>query len=81
MKAAAMKQENTHIDVELIRQDFPILHKQMNGCPLVYLDSAASAQKPQAVLDAMTGFYESRYANIHRGLYALSQQSTEDYWR
>jgi len=82
MEAAVMQQDNTTaqmLDIEAIRQDFPILHKPMNGCPLVYLDSAASAQKPRQVLDAMTGFYEEHYANIHRGLYALSQQATNDY--
>lgn len=67
------------LDVGIIRQDFPVLHQSMNGSPLVYLDSAASAQKPRQVLDAMTGFYESHYANIHRGLYAFSQQSTTDF--
>lgn len=67
------------LDVETIRKDFPILHKSMNGSPLIYLDSAASAQKPRQVLDAMTGFYESHYANIHRGLYQFSQQATNDY--
>lgn len=62
-----------------IRDDFPILGKPMNGHRLAFLDSAASAQKPQVVIDAERECYESYYANIHRGVYALSQQSTQAY--
>lgn len=58
------------------RDDFPILQTQMNGQPLVFLDSAASAQKPQAVIDAMRDVMENGYANIHRGLYKLSSELT-----
>jgi cysteine desulfurase/selenocysteine lyase len=61
------------------RNDFPMLHTRMNGKPLVFLDSAASAQKPQAVIDAIASVYETRYANIHRGLYKISQALTEDF--
>ncbi len=67
------------LDVEVIRQDFPILATTMHGRPLVYLDSAASSQKPRAVLDAERGFYETTNANIHRGVYALSAEATRRY--
>lgn len=66
-------------DVNLIRKDFPILSKEMNGKPLVFLDSAASTQKPQVVIDAIADLYSNYYANIHRGVYQLSQVSTEKY--
>ncbi len=66
-------------DVEAVRRDFPALSLEVNGKPLVFLDSAASAQKPRAVIDAMTRAYESQYANVHRGTYYLSQVATENY--
>lgn len=67
-------------DFAKIRQDFPILSTGNNrGQPLIYLDSGASAQKPQQVIDAMSGFYEHDYANIHRGVYELSQRATKLY--
>lgn len=66
-------------DVDTIRKDFPILQTEMRGQPLAYLDSAASAQKPRAVVDAMTDFYTAHYANIHRGVYQLSAEATERY--
>ena len=66
-------------DLEAIRADFPILKTQVRGKPMVFLDSAASAQKPQAVIDAMRHCYEAEYANIHRGVYYLSQVATENY--
>ncbi len=62
---------------ESLRADFPILEQKMHDKPLVYLDSAASAQKPQVVIDSLSGFYETGYANIHRGVYKLSQDATE----
>jgi len=65
------------LDVERVRADFPILSRQVHGKPLVYLDSAASAQKPRAVIDAMSHFYEQDYANIHRGVHFLSQRATD----
>jgi cysteine desulfurase/selenocysteine lyase len=64
------------LDVERVRRDFPILRRTMRGRPLVYLDSAASAQKPRAVIDAVRDFYETSYANIHRGVYELSERAT-----
>lgn len=66
-------------DVHAIRADFPILSRQVNGRPLVYLDNGASAQKPKCVIDAMTQFYEHDYANVHRGLHTLSNIATERY--
>jgi cysteine desulfurase/selenocysteine lyase len=66
-------------DVEKIRADFPIMARQVNGRPLVYLDNGASAQKPQAVIDAVVQGYAVDYANVHRGLHTLSNISTEKY--
>jgi len=66
-------------DVNLIRRDFPILSREVNGKPLVYLDNGASAQKPQAVIDAVTRGFAEDYANVHRGLHYLSNLSTEKY--
>ncbi len=66
-------------DVEKVRRDFPLLKTQMNGKPLVYLDSAASAQKPSCVLEALNVFYTGCYSNIHRGVYDLSASATEAY--
>jgi cysteine desulfurase / selenocysteine lyase len=66
-------------DVERYRRDFPILSKPMNGQTLVFLDSAASAQKPRQVIDAVRHVYESEYANVHRGAYALSADTTAAY--
>ena len=67
------------LDVEAVRRDFPILATTMHGRPLVYLDSAASSQKPRVVLDAEREFYETTNANIHRGVYALSAEATRRY--
>jgi cysteine desulfurase/selenocysteine lyase len=67
------------LDAARVRADFPILAGQMRGKPLVYLDSAASAQKPRQVIDAVSRFYESSYANIHRGVYQLSADATRAY--
>lgn len=66
-------------DVEQVRADFPILARQVNGKPLVYLDNGASAQKPQVVIDAITQAYSMEYANVHRGLHYLSNLATEKY--
>lgn len=66
-------------DVSRIRADFPILSRQVNGRPLVYLDNGASAQKPQVVIDAVTRAYSQEYANVHRGLHYLSNLATEKY--
>jgi cysteine desulfurase/selenocysteine lyase len=66
-------------DVARVRADFPILSREVYGKPLVYLDNAASAQKPRAVLDRMRKVYESEYANVHRGLHFLANAATEGY--
>lgn len=66
-------------DVARVRADFPILSRQVNGKPLVYLDNGASAQKPQVVIDAITRAYSEEYANVHRGLHFLSNLATEKY--
>src|SRR2546421_2513653 len=67
------------LDVAAIKQDFPILGREINGKRLVYLDSASSSQKPNAVLDAMDDVYRTHYANIHRGVYAIAEQTTAEY--
>jgi cysteine desulfurase/selenocysteine lyase len=67
------------LDVERLRADFPILAERPYGKPLVYLDNAASAQKPKAVLDRLTHFYEHEYANVHRGLHYLANAATDAY--
>ena len=67
------------IDVETIREDFPVLKQTVHGKPLVYLDSAATAQKPTAVVEAIRRFHEVDCANIHRGVHELSQRSTAAY--
>jgi cysteine desulfurase/selenocysteine lyase len=66
-------------DVEAVRAEFPILERQVHGKPLVYLDSAASAQKPRAVIDAMSRAMEHSYANVHRGLHTLANETTDAY--
>lgn len=69
------------LDVEKIRKDFPILSLQTNGKPLVYLDSAATSQKPRQVISAVSSHYRKRNANIHRGIYRLSEEATQEYLR
>jgi cysteine desulfurase / selenocysteine lyase len=64
-------------DVQRVRADFPILRRTVRGKPLVYLDNAATTQKPQAVLDALTGYYTGLNANVHRGVHELSERATE----
>ncbi|MEO1459415.1 MAG: cysteine desulfurase, partial [Pseudomonadota bacterium] len=66
-------------DVERLRADFPILSREVNGTPLIYLDNAASAQKPKVVIDRVAEAYGNEYANVHRGLHYLSSLSTENY--
>src|SRR2546421_659933 len=70
---------NGSYDIARIREDFPILSMQVYGKPLVYLDNAASAQKPTAVLDRMNQAYTTEYANVHRGLHYLANAATEGY--
>src|SRR5215475_11375163 len=66
-------------DVDRIREDFPVLKQTIHGKPLVYLDNAATSQKPQSVIDAIVKFYTVDCANIHRGVHELSQRSTAAY--
>ena len=72
-------QQATALDVDAIRADFPILTREVNGHPLVYLDNAATSQKPQAVIDALTYYYSTNNANVHRGLHTLAEEATAAY--
>lgn len=76
---AEQTSQSAGYDVEAIRRDFPILAREVYGKPLVYLDNGASAQKPQAVIDAVTKAYSEEYANVHRGLHFLSNTATDNY--
>ena len=67
------------LDVSRIREDFPILKQRVHGKPLVYLDNAATSQKPQVVIDTLTRYYNTENANVHRGLHYLSERATEEY--
>ena len=77
--AQSTKTQSTALDVEAIRADFPILQRRIHGMPRIYLDNAATSQKPQAVLDALTRYYEQTNANIHRGVHTLSEEATAQY--
>jgi cysteine desulfurase/selenocysteine lyase len=70
-------QAHAQLDVQAIRQQFPILGEKVHDRPLVFLDSAASAQKPNAVIDSMASTMRHQYANIHRGLHWMSERTTE----
>ena len=70
---------STTLDITQIRADFPILQRQVNGQPLVYLDNAATSQTPLAVIDAISDYYKHTNANIHRGVHALSQEATDQF--
>ena len=70
---------NIELDVAKIREDFPILGQTVNGHPLVYLDNAATSQKPKAVIDCLVNYYTTTNSNVHRGVHSLSQQATEEY--
>ena len=70
---------STTLDIAQIRADFPILQRQVNGQPLVYLDNAATSQTPLAVIDAISDYYKHTNANIHRGVHALSQDATDQF--
>ena len=69
----------TSLDIQTIRKDFPILNREVNGQPLVYLDNAATSQTPQQVIDAIVDYYHRYNANIHRGVHSLSQEATDAY--
>ena len=79
LQLADAEHKNACLDVERVRQEFPILRETPYGKPLVYLDSAATSQKPQAVIDAISGFYSRDNANVHRGVHYLSERATEAY--
>lgn len=70
---------SSRLDVAALRSDFPLLQRSMHGKPLVYLDSAATAQKPRSVIEAMNQYYRQRNANVHRGVYELAEEATADY--
>lgn len=67
------------IDIQNIRAQFPILHQEINGKPLIYFDNGASSQKPQAVIDALVNYYSKDHANVHRGVHTLSQRATDQF--
>jgi cysteine desulfurase / selenocysteine lyase len=79
--AAAHHGRRPSFDAERVRRDFPILQRQVHGKPLVYLDNAATAQKPRAVIDAISNYYLADNANIHRGVHLLSERATSEYER
>jgi len=75
----AAAQANCKLEIPTIREDFPILSRKVHGKPLIYLDNAATTQKPQAVIDAVTHFYREECANIHRAVHLLSEEATQAY--
>jgi len=79
MASESKAMETIHLDIASIREDFPILDQEVHGKKLVYLDSAATCQTPRAVTDALRAFYDKDCANIHRGVYQLSQRATDLY--
>ena len=83
MSTTTMTQSTTYqvvgLDVEAIRADFPILERRVHGMPLIYLDNAATSQKPRQVIDALTHYYEHTNANVHRGVHTLSEEATAQY--
>ena len=76
---AEIQNQTEGFDVEKIRKDFPILHQEVNGKPLVYLDNAATSQKPKSVIDSIEKYYRGYNSNIHRGVHTLSENATEAY--
>jgi cysteine desulfurase/selenocysteine lyase len=70
---------NIALDIERVREEFPILHQDVNGHPLAYFDNAATTQKPQRVLDALNHYYSKDNANIHRGIHTLAERATRDF--
>ena len=79
MNAVSDTVETEGVTVESVRQDFPLLHREIHGKPLVYLDNAATAQKPNTVIDVVERYYREENANIHRGVHYLSETATEAY--
>src|SRR6186713_865478 len=70
---------SSHLDVETLRKQFPVLHQQVNGRELVYFDNAATSQKPLSVINALTDYYQGYNANIHRGIHTLAEKATRAY--
>lgn len=79
MSSTANLSQPSTFDVQTLRNDFPILSQTVRGKPLVYLDNAATTQKPQCVIDAISEFYQNDYSNVHRGVHTLSEQATVAY--
>ncbi|MFL5312877.1 MAG: aminotransferase class V-fold PLP-dependent enzyme, partial [Myxococcales bacterium] len=75
----ALREMPGKLDVEKVRKDFSILQQEVHGKPLVYLDSAATSQKPRAVIEAIGRYYEQDNANVHRGVHLLSERATQAY--
>ena len=73
---APLTETNGGVDVQVLRKDFPLLAQEVNGHPIVYLDSAASSQRPRQVLDAMHEYDETTHANVHRGVYGIAEEAT-----
>jgi cysteine desulfurase / selenocysteine lyase len=69
------------VELEEIRDDFPVLQQKVHGKPLVYFDNAATSQKPRVVIDALNDYYERYNANVHRGIHALAERATKEYER
>jgi len=69
-------QKTVPFDIEKVREDFPILKRKINGKPIVYLDNAATSQKPRQVIETVERYYEEYNANIHRGIYSISEEAT-----
>ena len=67
------------IDLEKVRKEFPVLHQEVNGKPLVYFDNAATTQKPQSVINSLVEYYQGFNANIHRGIHTLAEKATKTY--
>ena len=78
-RPAHVRDAGAVFDVQKVRDDFPILRRRVRGRTLVYLDNAATSQKPQVVIDAIRRYYERDNANIHRGVHFLSEHATEEY--
>ena len=76
MKLKLQESGTLPLDVQKIREDFPILSRTVHGKPLVYLDNAASSQKPNQVLERINHYYQHTHANVHRGVHSLSQEAT-----
>src|SRR5436309_12918437 len=77
--SSTLEAPKTRFDVQRVREDFPILRQRIRGKPLVYLDNAATSQKPQSVIDAISHFYTAQNGNIHRGVHYLSETATAAY--